>query len=207
MSKLKLYGFPLSGHSHRASVFLSILGLKAEIIDVDLANGEHKQAEFLKKNIFGQVPVLEDDTLIIADSNAILVYLATKYDKSHSWLPTGAAQAAEVQRFLSVAAGLVAYGPAAARLVTVFNADLDHVKVIESAHAALSILEEHMNGRDWLATDKPTIADVANYSYIAHAPEGNVSLDEYPNIRAWLKRFEALPGFVPMPATKIGLAA
>jgi hypothetical protein len=51
----------------------------------------------------------------------------------------------------------------------------------------------------------PTIADVSAYSYIAHAPEGNVSLDDYANIRAWLARIEALPGFVGMPRTIAGL--
>ncbi|GAH16135.1 unnamed protein product, partial [marine sediment metagenome] len=52
-----------------------------------------------------------------------------------------------------------------------------------------------------------TIADVANYAYIAHAPEGDVPLDSYPNVRAWLGRIAALPGFVPMQATAVGLAA
>lgn len=207
MSKIKLYGFPLSGHSHRVEVFLSILGLDAEINYVDLANGEHKKTEFLKKNMFGQVPILEDDGVTLSDSNAILTYLAMKYDKSHSWSPGDVVQAAEVQRFLTISAGLIVNGPAAARLVTVFGSELDQNKAIEIAHSTLSILEVHMEGRNWLATDKPTIADIANYTYIAHAPEGNVSLEEYPNIRTWLKRFETLPGFIPMQVTKVGLAA
>jgi len=208
MSQLTLYRFTLSGHSHRAEVFLSFLGLKANIIDVDLVNGEHKKPDFLQKNIFGQVPVLEDGPNTISDSNAILTYLATKYDKNHSWLPTDPAQLAEVQRFLSVSTGLAAYGPAAARLVTVFkNMQIDHDNAISIAHSLFSVLETHLTNRDWLATDKPTIADIANYTYIAHAPEGGVSLNEYPNIKMWLKRFEALPGFLPMQATKIGLAA
>jgi len=207
MSKIKLYRHALSGHSHRVEVFLSILGLDAEIIDVDLMSGAHKKPEFLEKNAFGQVPVLEDGSITVADSNAILTYLATKYDQQRTWLPLDAVKAAEVQRFLSVAAGEIAHGPAAARLATVFGAGLDHEKAIETAHAVLGVLETHLQGRDWLATDLPTIADVANYTYIAHAPEGNVSLQDYPNVRAWLKRFETLPGFVPMQATAIGLAA
>lgn len=207
MSTIKLYRHPLSGHSHRAELFLSILGLKAEIIDVDLAGGAHKQPAFLNKNIFGQVPVLEDGAVTIADSNAILSYLAAKYDSKRSWLPTDPAAAGEVQRFLSIASGPVAYGPAAARLITVFGAGLDRDRVIEIAHNVLSKLDKHLEGREWLASDHPTIADIANYSYIAHAPEGEVSLAEYPNIRAWLMRIEALPGFLPMQATAVGLAA
>ncbi|MEZ5503352.1 MAG: hypothetical protein R3E50_12160 [Halioglobus sp.] len=57
----------------------------------------------------------------------------------------------------------------------------------------------------WVTT--ATIADVANYAYIAHAPEGGVSLDDYPNVRTWLGRIAALPGFVPMRTTAVGLAA
>ena len=207
MSSLKLYRHPLSGHAHRAELFLSILGLDAEIINVDLMTGEHKQEAFLKKNIFGQVPVLEDGEITIADSNAILVYLANQYDQEHSWLPIEPAKAAEVQRFLSVAAGPIAQGPATARLINLFGAKLDHVKAIETSHNVLSTLDEHLEGRNWLATDHPTIADISNYAYIAHAPEGDVSLQHYPNIRAWLQRVEALPGFIPMQASVVGLAA
>lgn len=207
MSNIKLYRFSLSGHSHRAQLFLSLLGLDVELIDVDLANGEHKQAEFLQKNIFGEVPVLEDDDVIVADSNAILTYLAIKYDKSRNWLPVDAVTAAEIQRFLSVAAGPVAYGPASARLVTVFGAGLDHKHAIESSHGLLSVLDKHLNDRDWLVSKHPTIADVANYTYLAHAPEGNVSLMKYPNVTKWLHRIESLPGFVPMKSTAVGLAA
>ena len=205
MSNVKLYRHPLSGHSHRAQLFLSILGLSAELVDVDLMTGEHKQAEFLSKNIFGQVPVLEDGDDTIADSNAILTYLAMKYDQGRTWLPTLPSDAAEVERFLSVAAGQLANGPAAARLVNVFNSPIDHQAVIDKTHALLEIFENHLQSRNWLVTNKPTIADIANYSYIAHAPEGDVSLENYTNIKQWLTRIEALPGFVAMQTTEVGL--
>ena len=207
MSTIKLYRYPLSGHSHRVENFLSILGLDAEIITVDLVKGEHKTPDFLQKNIMGQVPVLEDGPITIADSNAILSYLASKYDKKRQWLPLGAEEAAHVQRFLSIAAGEIAHGPAAARLITVFGASLDKEATIEKSHDLLEALETHLQGRDWLAGDHATIADIANYTYIAHAPEGNVSLGSYPTVRAWLNRVEALPGFIPMQTTATGLAA
>jgi len=207
MNKLKLYRHPLSGHSHRAQLLLSLLGLDATLVDVDLAAGEHKQAEFLAKNRFGQVPVLEDGDVVIADSNAILVYLAGQYDASTTWLPGDPVAAAQVQRFLSTAAGQIVSGPAAARLVNVFGANLDHQRAIAVAHNVLGVLESHLDGRAWLVGNHPTIADVANYAYIAHAPEGGVSLDDYPNVRTWLGRIAALPGFVPMQPTAVGLAA
>ena len=206
MSVIKLYRHPLSGHSHRVEVFLSLLGLPSELIDVDLAKGAHKQDEFLKKNIFGQVPVIEDGDITLSDSNAILVYLASKYDTERNWYPENLVSAAEVQRFLSLAAGKIAFGPAAARLVNVFGAGLDHENAKSIAHATLTVLDAHLSGKEWLVGDSPTIADVANYAYIAHAPEGDVSLETYPNVRAWLARFEALKGFVPMQKTPVGLS-
>ncbi len=207
MSKMKLYSHPLSGHAHRVELFLSILGLDVQIITVDLLKGEQRNSAFLKKNIFGQVPVLEDGDVTIADSNAIMVYLASQYDQDHTWLPIEPKKAAEVQRFLSIASGPVASGPATARLINLFGAKLDHVKAIETAHNILGKLDELLDERKWLAAEQPTIADLSNYAYIAHAPEGDVSLQHYPNVNAWLNRIEALTGFIPMQASTVGLAA
>lgn len=207
MSKIKLYRFPLSGHSHRAEVFLSLLGIEAELVDVDLGAGAHKQPDFVVKNPFGQVPVLEDGEVTLWDSNAILVYLASRYDPQRQWLPAEPVVASRVQRFLSLAAGPLAYGPASARLVTVFGAGLDQTQAIDAAHGLLKVLEGELADQVWLVGEQPTIADVAMYTYTAHAPEGNVSLADYPAVRAWLARFERLPGFLPMQASAVGLAA
>ncbi|NMZ43373.1 glutathione S-transferase [Pseudomonas oryzihabitans] len=203
---MKLYHLPLSGHAHRAVLFASLLGLAPEMVEVDLAAGEHRTPAFLALNPFGQVPVLEDDGVIVADSNAILVYLAKKLGRT-DWLPEDPAGAAAVQRWLSVAAGELAYGPAAARLITVFGSRLNPEEVIARAHVLLARLEVHLANRDWLAADHPTIADVALYSYLAGAPEGNVDLAPYIAVRAFLQRLEALPGFVPFPQTAAGLRA
>lgn len=207
MSNIKLFRHPLSGHAHRVELLLSLLNIDAEIIDIDLMKGEQKSPEFLKKNPSGQVPALQDGESYFADSNAILVYLATKYDSARTWLPISAEDASEVQKYLTTAAGAIAFGPAAARLVTLFGAGLDAETAINTAKNVLGQLNAHLEGRDWLATDHATIADVANYAYISVAPEGNVSLQEYPNVKAWLKRIESLPGFVAMHASAVGLAA
>ena len=203
---MRLYHFPLSGHAHRARLFLSLIGVEAELVEVDLAGGEHKTPDFLKMNPFGQVPVLDDDGVIVSDSNGIMVYLAKKYGKT-DWLPDDAIQAAQVQRWLSVAAGELAYGSAAARLITVFGAKRNPEEVIARGHALLTILEPMLAEQDWLVAGRPTIADVALYSYTARAPEGNVDLEPYPAVRQWLARVEALPGFTPFRRTPAGLAA
>lgn len=205
MNPIKLYHFPLSGHSHRAQLMLSLLGIDPQIEFVDLAKGAQNTPEYRAVNVFGQVPVIDDNGTIVADSTAILVYLAKKYDASGKWLPEDADGAAQVQRWLAVAAGQINNGPARARLITVFGAGFDPKDTIDRAHAVLKVIDQHLEGRDFLAADHATIADVAGYSYIAHAPEGNVSLEGYPNVRAWLARIEGLKGFVPMPRTKAGL--
>jgi glutathione S-transferase len=204
MQAIKLYNFPRSGHAHRVELMLSLLKLPTELIFVDLAKGEHKQPAFLALNAFGQLPVIDDQGVVLADSNAILVYLAQKYGNGR-WLPGDPVGAAKVQRWLSVAAGPIAFGPARARLITVFGAPYNAAEVIAYAHTVLKVIDHELANTPYLAGTEPTIADVAAYSYIAHAPEGNVSLDEYANIRAWLARIEALPGFVGMPRTVAGL--
>ncbi|MFP3865728.1 glutathione S-transferase [Pseudomonas capeferrum] len=205
-SPIKLYNFPKSGHAHRIELMLSLLNLPTELVFVDLAKGAHKQPEFLALNPFGQVPVIDDNGTVVADSNAILVYLAKQYDNG-TWLPEEPAAAARVQHWLSVAAGPLAFGPAAARLVTVFGASFNTDEVIGRAHTLLKVIDAELAKSPFLAGSTPTIADVANYSYIAHAPEGNVSLEPYANVRSWLARVEALPGYVPMPRTAAGLQA
>lgn len=204
---IRLHGLKLSGHSHRAELFLSLLGLPHDFVDVDFMGGQHKSPPFLAMNPFGQVPVIEDGDLVLPDSAAILVYLARQYGEPH-WLPADARGAAEVQRWLSVAAGQLAFGPAAARLITLFGATLNPQEVIGRAHGLLKVMEQTLGRHNWLIDGaQPTIADVALYSYTLTAPEGNVSLADYPNVRAWLARVEALPGFVAMPRSAVGLAA
>jgi glutathione S-transferase len=202
---MKLHGVSLSGHTHRVQLFLGLLGLPYAFAAVDLAGGANRTPAFLAMSPFGEIPVLEDGDVILADSTAILVYLALKYDDSGRWLPREPLAAARVQRWLSTASGKIAYGPCAARLVTVFGAPLDHERAKTIARRLFDTMESELTGR-FLAGAAPTLADVAASSYIAHAPEGGVSLKPYPRIRAWLDKVRALPGFVAMPATAAGLA-
>jgi glutathione S-transferase len=202
---IKHYGFPLSGHSHRVELMLSLLELPREFILVDLKQGAQKAPDFIATvNSFGQVPAIDDNGVVLADSNAILVYLASQYGKGQ-WLPTDPVGQARVQRWLSAAAGQLHAGPATARLALVFGAQVDTDTAISRSHALLAIVEQQLSHSRFLASEQPSIADVAFYTYVAHAPEGNVSLADYPHVRAWLASIEALPGFVGMPRTAVGL--
>jgi glutathione S-transferase len=203
---MKLYYAPLSGHAHRAHLFLSLLGVEHEVVPVNLRAGEQKTQAFLKMNRLGQVPVLVDGDTVVPDSIGILVYLAKKFGRT-DWLPESPAAAAAVQRWLSVAAGQVAYGLCAARLIPLVGAPFDAEQVIAHSHTILKLIDAELEGREWIAAAHPTIADVALYSYIANAPEGNVDLGEYRHVHTWLARVESLPGFVPFVQSPIGLRA
>jgi glutathione S-transferase len=198
---ITLHGFPLSGHAHRVQLALSLLGLPHHVVNVDLKSGAHKAPEFLKLNPFGQVPVLDDNGTVLFDSNAILVYLATKYDADRRWLPSDPKGQADVQAWLSVAAGQIAFGLCAARLVALFGAKYNADEVIARSHALLKVMEPQLATRAFLVGSSATLADIAGYSYVSAAPEGKVDLAPYPNVRAWLARVEALPGFVPFQRT------
>jgi len=195
---IKFYTFAVSGHSHRVELLLSMLGLPFERIEVDLRAREHKSPAFLGRNPFGQVPTIEDGDVALGDSNSILVYLAKRYDTSGRWLPEDPAGAARVQRWFSVAAGELFNGPTAARGYTLFRNKPVPPEAIDTAGRLFGLLEQHLAAQPFLAGASPTLADIAIYSYTALANEGRISLEPYPNVRAWLARFEALPGFVPV---------
>lgn len=202
-NSIKIHSFPLSGHSHRVVLLAGLAGIAHEIIKVDLTAGEHKQEPFLSINPDGQVPAIQDGDVSLSDSNAILVYLARKY--APSFLPTDAVLEAKIQKYLTMAAGEIAFGLASARLINVFNAPLDVEFTQSIANATLTKLETRLEGRDYLVGDQLSIADVAIYSYVFVAPEGGVSLEPYPNVRAFLSNIESLQGFVPMVETEAGL--
>lgn len=194
---IKLYRAAVSGHSHRVELLMSLLGLPFEAIDVNLAAKEQKSDAFLKMNPFGQIPVIQDGDVTLADSNAILVYLARKYGGPR-WWPQDPEHTARVQSWLSVAAGPLAFGPAAARAIVLFGRPFDAEEVKDRAQGLFKVMEQVLQRQAFLVGEQPSLADLANYAYVARAPEGGVALTPYPGIRSWLARIEALPGFVPM---------
>ena len=203
-SPIRLHRMALSGHCHRVELLLSLLGLPYEAVDVDLAAGEHKRPAFLALNPFGQVPVIQDGDVTLADSNAILVYLEGRYAPG-AWMPREPLAAARLQRWLSVAAGPLAYGPSVARVIALFRRPDDPAPYVARAHQLLAVMEQELGRAPWLVGDAPTLADLANYAYVARAPEGGVSLRGYPAVRAWLRRIEGLPRFLPFARSPVGL--
>jgi glutathione S-transferase len=196
---ITLYGFKQSGHSHRAELMLRLLGLPFTFREIDVSAGAQRAQSFRRLNPFGTVPVIDDGGTVVADSVAILVYLASRYDLDRAWLPADPAGAAEIQRWLSAAQGWLAFGPARARVVVKFGGQHNLAAAQQLAQRLFEVLEGELQERLFLVGARPTLADVALYSYTAVAPEGGVELSPYPAIQAWLRRVEALPGFEGMP--------
>lgn len=195
---IQLHGHELSGNCYKAKLLLSLLNLDYEWIKVDLLAGAHKQPEFLALNSFGQVPVLVDGDMVLADAQAILVYLARQYGGEH-WLPLEAEPLSRIIRWLSTAAGEVRQGPESARLYHLFKAASINLKqATQKSEFILTQLNDHLADRDWLELSHPTIADVAVFPYVALAGDGQIDLTPYPNVLAWIDRVKHLPGFIGM---------
>lgn len=195
---IKLHNFELSGNCYKVRLMLSLLGLKYELVPVDLLSGEHRTPHYLKLNPLGQVPVLRDGEVVIRDAQAILVYLTRHYG-SEEWLPVEAEPMSKVVQWLSTAANEIQNSIAAARLHHLYNTRIDVERVTAKAYAILRIMDDHLAERQWLELERPTIADVACFPYIALAQDGKISLDAYPHVGAWIKRMKQLPHYVGMP--------
>ncbi|MDE2089619.1 MAG: glutathione S-transferase family protein [Gammaproteobacteria bacterium] len=195
---MKLYDTERSGNCYKVRLMLSLLGMSYEPVPVDLAQGDQRTPGFLALNPRGQVPVLEDGAVRVWDSMAILVYLARRYG-GETWLPLEAQPMAEVMQWLAVSENEILYGLARARAIRAGRQQGDPAPYQQTGRQALGVLEQRLARHEWLALDRLTIADVACYPYVALAPESGVPLDEYPAVRAWIARIQALPGYTPLP--------
>jgi glutathione S-transferase len=193
---MKLYMTQNSGNAYKARLLLSMLDVSYEKALVDFPGQEHKKEGFLKLNPRGQVPALEDEGKVFWGSTACLVYIARKHG-GDKWLPQDAAGAAEVMQWLELAQNELHYGLQWARgLKTGIRKMGSYDEYQGYGSAGLAVLDRRLKGNQWLALGRPTIADIACYPYVAVSPEGGFKLEEYPAVAAWLKRVEALPGWV-----------
>lgn len=199
---MQLYDLDLSGNCYKVRLFASIIHLDIEIIPVNFLNGEHKKGYLLDLNPFAELPILIDGELVLRDSQSILIYLAGKY-AGEAWWPSTPHLQAEVAQWLFTAANEIQHGPCAARLVDQFNYQLDKEFAINKSQKILTLIDQHLQSREWLAINRPTIADLAVFPYIALAPEGGIDLSSYANILHWMNNIKTLDGFLPMPGVDI----
>ncbi len=203
---ITLYDYELSGNCYKVRLLLSMLNIEYTSQTVEFYPAQqHKTSWFKSINPLGTLPVLVDDDLTLKDSAAILVYLASRYDKSENWYPAGdAATLAKVTEWLAFADSITG-SASQARLAEGFFYQLDAEACRASAHQLFRILDEHLwfaeqQNQPWLVSGaEPTIADIACFPYVILSEEGSIMRQDYPAIRRWTDRIKRIPGFTVMP--------
>jgi glutathione S-transferase len=195
---MKLFNVAYSGNSYKVRLLLSHLGIPCEIVEVDILNGASRTPEFLKINPNGRTPVLDDNGFVLAESNAILAYLA----RGTRFLPDDRKQFALVlqwlffeqyshEPFIATSRFWLQHKPASPERIALLASKRD------GGWAALKIMEEHLAKTDFIVGDY-SIADIALFAYTHVADEGGFPLGNFPKIRAWIQRVTAQPGFITM---------
>jgi glutathione S-transferase len=201
-----LYDYELSGNCYKLRLFMSFLQIPYKTVQIDFYPGrEHKSELFLRINPLGQLPVIDDDGFVLRDAQAILVYLAARYDPTGRWYPCAEpALLGDINQWLAFADAITSTA-AAARLHDGMFYELDVQAARAGAHRLFRILDEHLwfgeqEDRAWICpANHPTIADVACFPYIMLSEEGGISRQDYPAIRRWCDRFKRIKGFIVMP--------
>ncbi len=199
---LRLYDFLSSGNGYKCRLLLHQLQLPFERIELDILKGETRTPEFLARNPNGRIPALElEDGTVLAESNAILCYLAD----GTPFLPQGRLARAQVLQWLFFEQYSHEPFIAVARFIHHFlpedsprRAELPRLE--QGGRAALGVMEQRLTGHPFLVADRYTIADIALYAYTHVAGEGGFDLAAYPGVLAWLDRVGGQPGHVGIDA-------
>lgn len=195
---LTLFDYLPSQNAWKVRLLLNHLGRRCRTVPISIFEGEGQTAEFRRISPTGTVPAIAlEDGRVLAESNAILVYLAdgTRY------LPSDPFDRAKVQQWLhfeqerveSVIGSLRHWtmtGKLARRSPEMIEAKRN------AATRSLGILEGELSARAFIAGDRYTIADMALFAYASRAEDAGLSLEAHPNFRAWIARVEAQPGFL-----------
>lgn len=193
--RFTLYGMLGSGPTYTVALMLALSKYPFSYIHVNLREGQHKQPDFLVKNRYGQVPALRDRQTYFVQSAAVLLHLA---DELHKFDGKSEVEKNRIREWLfwqwDKLAVPVFRLRARARGLRQFG---DEVRIMydTEAKAALAMLENELGRSEWIASKRPTIADIGAYGVLRYVAEANIDLTPYPNVSAWKKRFEALPGF------------
>lgn len=210
MNPVTVYGYSPSGNCHKLRLLLEHLGRAYRWVEVDIAQGATRTAQFLAKNPNGRVPMLElHDGRVLAESNAILWYLA----EGTAFLPEDAWQRAQALAWMCFEQYSHEPYIAVARFIRGWTppdsprraAELP--RCLERGHAALGVMEQHLATHAWFTGPAYGIADIALFAYTDVAHHGGFDLAPYPSLRAWLQRVRDTPGFMAMPGPPLGAAA
>jgi glutathione S-transferase len=192
---VRLYDYSASANCYKPRLLFALLGREYERVEIDIFAGETLTDEYRALNPAREVPVLElDDGTALPQSNAILWFLA----EGTTFLPDSPLERARVIEWLIFEQERVMSGIGSARFrILTGRGDPKLVAArVALGQGALEILQTRLAGAEYLVGSTPTIADVANYAYTHVASDAGFNLGEYPAVRTWLRRVEALPGFI-----------
>jgi len=196
-----LYSMQSSGNSYKVRMLLARLKERYRLVELDLFKGETKTPEFLAKNPEGRIPVLElPDGRFLAESNAILVYLA----EGTPYLPADKLDRAEVLRWMFFEQHSHEPAIATARFwlhLVKGGRELRKHEIdqwMERGYEALSLIEKHLARHRYFVGDRTTVADIALYAHTHVAQEADFELAEFPHVVDWLARVAAEPGHLKM---------
>lgn len=195
---IRLHDSELSGNCYKVRLLLNMLSVPYEKVNVDFVNRQHESPSYLELNPFGDLPILEDGSLRLQNAQAILTYVARKYDVLGVWYPFGAEGSSRIHQWLAIASGDL-LNLARARLAKVFHYPYNLGDLHEYSRRVLTILDAHLANRKWLELGRPTIADVACFPHVALANEAGLSLSSFEYVSEWVERFKTIPGFIVMP--------
>ena len=207
MDRLVLHEDPLSGNCYKIRLTAALLGLPIERRFYDIRKGETRTPEFLTTiNGNGRVPVLQvgtgSEARFMPESNAACWLLA----EGSPLIPPGGWDQADMLRWMFWEQ--YNHEPALATLrfwlAYLGEGNLSEAQRIQipakraGGEAALALMEDHLSRREWFAGQSHSLADISLFAYTHVCEEGGFRLADYPCVRAWLQRVEALPRFVPM---------
>ena len=195
---MQLFDYLDSGNGYKVRLLLAQLGLDYRWTELDIDAGETREPKFLKRNPNGRIPTLElDDATNLAESNAILWYLA----EGTPFVPGDRLGRAQVLQWMFFEQYSHEPYVATPRYI-VKHFSPDHARRAElpdrlaKGRAALAVMDQHLSSRGFFVAQRYTIADIALYAYTHVAHEGGHDLAPYPNVRSWLGRVAAQPGYV-----------
>ncbi|PWN39487.1 thioredoxin-like protein [Ceraceosorus guamensis] len=219
---LTLYSWPESGNSYKVRLLLALLGVPHTVKNLDFLSQEQQSDWFRSINPKAEVPTLVHNQTTLTDSSSILAYIAATYDDSgrrgtgpSSYYGQDLLEQVKIIEWLAFANGWVQHGVFTARAILSYGGPYNglgqntsddallQVRLADAkvrAHKSLAIIDgELAKGDGWLVGYRPTIADISNFVYIALAPMGDVSLQAYPSVLAWIAAIKKLPGFISIP--------
>lgn len=203
--KLVLHEYSPSGNCYKVRLTAAIVGKQLDRREYDIMTGETRTSEFLRNvNANGRIPVLQVGDRFIRESNAACYFIA----EGSSLIPTDPFDHADMLHWMfweqynhepniaTLRFWMRSLGPDKL-------SDLQRLQMPpkrQQGNAALKLMDDHLNGRDWFVGDEATLADICLFAYTHVAGEAEFDLQRYPHVLAWLERMKGLPRFVAMDA-------